>query len=170
MASHAAHAVGAPVPRVDAREKVAGTASYAADVKLAGVLRAQTLRSPHPHARIVRIDGSQAKDLPGVHAVLTGGDFPPDTRWGRRIVDVPVLAQGVVRFVGEPVAVVAADDEETAQRAIGLIEVGYEGLAAGFDAAASVAPGAGLVRAGLVGREWLPAELRRELGRRGRCA
>lgn len=160
MASQAAHAVGAPVPRVDAREKVAGTASYAADVKLAGVLRAQTLRSPHPHARIVRIDGSQAKDLPGVHAVLTGEDFPPDTRWGRRIVDVPVLAQGVVRFVGEPVAVVAADDEETAQRAIGLIEVEYEELPAVFDAAEAMAPGAVLVHPDLGGFEGLPEEIK----------
>ncbi len=159
MATDAPSAVGVPVPRVDADEKVAGTALYAADVRLPGVLRAQTLRSPHPHARIVRTDTSKARALPGVHAVLTGDDFPPDTRWGRRIVDVPVLAQGVVRFVGDPVAAVAADDQETAQRAIALIEVDYEELPAVFDAEEAMQPGALLVHPDLQRFEGLPNEI-----------
>ncbi len=125
--------VGMPVPRVDGRDKVTGEADYGADVDVPGTLWAKTVRSPYPHARIVSIDASAAKDLPGVHAVLTGADLPANMRWGRRIVDVPVLAQGEVRFVGEQVAAVVADDEEIAQRAVNLVEVEYEELPAVTD-------------------------------------
>ena len=122
--------VGMPVPRVDGRDKVTGSANYGADFDLPGTLWAKTVRSPYPHARIAAIDTSAAKALPGVHAVLTGADLPANMRWGRRIVDVPVLAQGEVKFVGEQVAAVVADDEEIAQRAVDLVEVEYEELPA----------------------------------------
>ncbi len=125
--------VGMPVPRVDGRDKVTGEANYGADFELPGTLWAKTVRSPYPHARIVSIDASAAKALPGVHAVLTGADLPANMRWGRRIVDVPVLAQGEVRFVGEQVAAVVGDDEELAQRAVDLVEVEYEELPAVTD-------------------------------------
>ena len=120
--------IGMPVPRVDGRDKVTGSANYGADFDLPGTLWAKTVRSPYPHARIASIDTSAAKALPGVHAVLTGADLPANMRWGRRIVDVPVLAQGEVKFVGEQVAAVVADDEEIAQRAVNLVEVEYEEL------------------------------------------
>ena len=122
--------VGTPVPRIDGRDKVTGSANYGADFEIPGLLWAKTLRSPFPHARIRGIDASAAKALPGVHVVLTGDDIPANMRWGRRIVDVPVLAQGEVRFVGEQVAAVVADDEEIAQRALELIDVDYEELPA----------------------------------------
>ena len=125
--------VGMPVPRVDGRDKVTGSANYGADFDLPGTLWAKTVRSPYPHARIASIDTSAAKALPGVHAVLTGADLPANMRWGRRIVDVPVLAQGEVKFVGEQVAAVVADDEEIAQRAVNLVEVEYEELPAVTD-------------------------------------
>ena len=125
--------VGAPVPRIDGKDKVTGTANYGADFEIPGMLWAKTLRSPFPHARIRGIDTSAAVALPGVHAVLTGEDIPDNMRWGRRIVDVPVLAQGEVRFVGEQVAAVVADDEEIAQRALELIDVDYEELPAVTD-------------------------------------
>ena len=138
-------AVGHDVPRVDGAEKVSGSATYAADVKLEGVLWAKTVRSPYPHARILSIDSSAAKALPGVRAVVTGDDLPPNSIWGRRIVDVPILAQGLVRFAGEQVAAVVADDEETAERAVELIEVEYEELDAVLDPEAAMEPGAQLV-------------------------
>ena len=125
--------VGMPVPRVDGRDKVTGSANYGADFNLPGTLWAKTVRSPYPHARIASIDTSAANALPGVHAVLTGADLPANMRWGRRIVDVPVLAQGEVKFVGEQVAAVVADDEEIAQRAVDLVEVEYEELPAVTD-------------------------------------
>ena len=125
--------VGAPIPRIDGRDKVTGAANYGADVEVPGTLWAKTLRSPFPHARIRGIDTSAAKALPGVHAVLTGDDIPANMRWGRRIVDVPVLAQSEVRFVGEQVAAVVADDEEIAQRALELIDVDYAELPAVTD-------------------------------------
>lgn len=129
----APHVVGAPIPRIDGRDKVTGAANYGADFDIPGTLWAKTLRSPFPHARIRSIDTSAAAALPGVHAVLTGADIPAGMRWGRRIVDVPVLAQGEVRFVGEQVAAVVADDEEIAQRALELIAVDYEELPAVTD-------------------------------------
>ena len=138
-------AVGHRVPRVDARQKVSGGAMYAADLKLEGVLWAKTVRSPHPHARIVKIDASAAVALPGVRAVVTGNDIPPGTKWGRRIADVPVLAQGEVKFAGEQVAAVIADDEETAERGVGLVEVEYEELPALLDPEEAMKDGAPLV-------------------------
>src|SRR5438132_7961109 len=94
--------------RVDGVDKIRGEAAYAADIVRPGMLHARALRSPVPHARIVSIDSTQARALPGVRAVLTAGDIP-DIRVGRSMRDVPVLAREKVRFVGEKVAAVAAD-------------------------------------------------------------
>ena len=127
------HVIGMPVPRIDGRDKVTGSANYGADFEIPGLLWAKTLRSPYPHALIKNIDTSEAENLAGVHAVITGKDIPDDMKWGRRIVDVPVLAQGEVKFVGEQLAAVVADDEEIAQRALDLIEVIYEELPAVTD-------------------------------------
>ena len=138
-------AVGQNVPRVDASAKVTGGASYAADIKLDGILWAKTLRCPHPHARIVRIDVSKARALPGVHAAITGDDLPPGTLWGRRIVDVPVLSQGEALFAGEQVAAVVADDDEIAARALELIDVEYEELPAVLDPEEAMRPNAPLI-------------------------
>lgn len=125
--------IGTPVPRVDGRDKVTGSANYGADFEIPGLLWAKTLRSPYPHALIKDIDVSEAQQLIGVHAVITGRDIPDNMKWGRRIVDVPVLAQREVKFVGEQVAAVVADDEEIAQRALDLINVVYEELPAVTD-------------------------------------
>ena len=138
-------AVGHKVPRVEARGKVSGGATYAADLHVEGVLWAKTVRSPYPRARIASIDTSAAKALPGVRAVVTGNDLPPNTMWGRRIIDVPVLAQGEVRFAGEQVAAVVADDEETAQRGVELVEVEYEVLPAILNPEAAMADDSPLV-------------------------
>src|SRR5262249_35311937 len=87
---------------------------YAGDLRLPGMLWGKVLRSPFPHARIVRIDTSGALQLPGVHAVLTGHDVA-GRLVGRTLRDVPLLAQEKVRFVGEKVAAVAADDGDRAE-------------------------------------------------------
>ena len=126
--------IGKSVPRIDALEKVTGSAMYCADLKIPGVIYAKILRSPHPHARIVSIDTSRAEAMDGVRAVATGKDKDiPAERVGLSVRDRPILAQEVVRFVGEPVAAVAADTIEIAEEALEFIKVDYEELPAIFD-------------------------------------
>ena len=104
VAQPTGRAIGVPTPRVDGVEKATGRAVYTADVQLDGALFAKTLRSPFPHARILSIDTSKAEQMPGVHAVVTGADIYEGARHGRAVLDVPVLAQGIARFIGEQVA------------------------------------------------------------------
>jgi CO/xanthine dehydrogenase Mo-binding subunit len=124
--------IGQPTTRIEGQEKVTGAMQYTADVALPGTLWGRALRSPLPHARILRIDASRAHQVPGVHAVLTGADVR-GIRYGRRLFDVPVLAEDRVRFVGERVAAVAAEDRDAAEEALVLIDVEYEELPAVFD-------------------------------------
>jgi CO/xanthine dehydrogenase Mo-binding subunit len=121
--------IGTSMPRVDGYEKVTGQARYTADVCLPGTLWGKSLHSPYAHARIVHIGTTEAKKVPGVHAVITGADMRAGL-WGRMVKDVPPLAYERVRFCGERVAAVAADDEDIAQQALDLIEVAYEELPA----------------------------------------
>ena len=117
--------LGQPVAQVNARSKVLGKALYAGDIQLPGMLHGKVLRSPHPHARIVRIDTRAARALPGVKAVVTG-DEAPGTPWGVYHKERFILAKGRVRFAGEEVAAVAAETEDIARDALDLIEVEYE--------------------------------------------
>src|SRR3990170_1466523 len=133
--------VGKPVTRVDALEKVSGAAVFGPDVKLVGMLYGKALRSPHAHARIVSINLDAVRKLPGVRAVVTGADMP-GVLGGEAVKDMPFLAQGKVRYMGEPVAAVAAEDEATALKAIGLIEVVYDQLPVAADAMAALEKGA----------------------------
>ncbi|MFB7575928.1 xanthine dehydrogenase subunit D [Streptomyces sp. NPDC056165] len=114
--------------RPDGTAKVTGAFPYASDLHAEGMAWGATLRSPHPSARIRSLDTSAAAALPGVLAVLTHIDVPGANKHGLEHADQPVLAEDVVRYEGEPVAVVAADDPETARRALALIEVQYEPL------------------------------------------
>jgi len=125
--------VGRPQRKVDGLAKATGQALYADDIALSGMLHAKTLRSPHAHARILAIDASAALALPGVHAVITGKDLP--VRYGviPWTQDENALAVDKVRFVGDPVAAVAAVDEDTANAALKLIRVEYEPLKAYLD-------------------------------------
>ena len=138
----AIQAVGKPTGRVEGVEKVTGSAKYTFDVAVEGVLWAKSLLSPHAHARILSIDTSEAKALPGVHAVLTGEDVMEAGLYGSTLRDMPVLARGRVRFAGERVAAVAAVDEDTAQRALDLIDVEYVVLPAVFDIEEAASPDA----------------------------
>jgi CO/xanthine dehydrogenase Mo-binding subunit len=120
--------VGERLLRDDAIPKVKGEFDYSSDLAAPGMLWGDTLRSPHAHARILSVDLSRALALPGVHAALTHADVPGRKTYGLEFPDQPVLAIDRVRYVGEPVAVVAADHPEQARLARAAIEVEYEPL------------------------------------------
>jgi CO/xanthine dehydrogenase Mo-binding subunit len=114
--------------RSDAVPKATGEFAYSSDLHAAGMLWGKTVRSPHPHARIVAIDVAEALALPGVHAVLTHDDVPGRKTYGLEFSDQPVLAFDRVRYFGEPVAIVAAEEPEQARRAAAAVRVEYEPL------------------------------------------
>ncbi|HEY8757248.1 MAG TPA: xanthine dehydrogenase subunit D, partial [Candidatus Limnocylindria bacterium] len=118
--------VGESVERPDGPPKVKGEFEYASDLWVPGMLHGATLRSPHPHARIVSIDTAKARSLPGVRAVRTHADLPNAELYGLMKSDQYPLARKKVRFLGDPVAIVAADDAQTARDALKLITVTYE--------------------------------------------
>jgi CO/xanthine dehydrogenase Mo-binding subunit len=137
--------IGASVPRPDAVDKVRGEARFADDLAFPGMLHGAVVRSPHPHAKIVRIDPADALDDPDVVCVVTHDDVP-----GANVVhviydDQPALAQNVVRYVGEPVALVAATSRRAAKRAVEKVLVEYDELPAVSDAQAALEPGAPVI-------------------------
>lgn len=136
--------VGERIPILDGKEKVTGEAKYAADLKFPHMLYGKILRSPHPHAKILNIDISKAKKVPGVKAVITTKDTP-QKKWGAFIEDQTIFGVDKVRYIGEEVAAVAAVDEYTAEEALQLIKVDYEILPAVFDPEEAVLPGAPLI-------------------------
>jgi xanthine dehydrogenase molybdenum-binding subunit len=154
-------AVGHPLPRPDARAKATGEAVFAADLypstlrlrsgqaglghRFEGMLYGKVLRSRYPHARVLRVEPSKAKALPGVVAVLTAADVPGARNHGLLRNDWPVLAYDKVRYVGDAVAVVAAETEEIAEAALKLIEVDYEPLPVVASAKAALAEDAPLI-------------------------
>jgi 4-hydroxybenzoyl-CoA reductase alpha subunit len=135
--------VGRRLPKIDAPDKATGRAIYTDDISLPNMIYGKLLLSNVPHARILSIDTSRAKALPGVKVVLTGADVP-DVRWGTSPprYDETILAKDKVRFVGDVVAAVAAIDEETCYRALDLIKVEYEELPAVFDPMEAMKEGA----------------------------
>ncbi|MDP2663532.1 MAG: molybdopterin-dependent oxidoreductase, partial [Dehalococcoidia bacterium] len=140
--------LGKSVPLVDAFEKVTGQLRYAGDLTAPGMLHARVLRSPYAHARILSIDTSKAESLPGVRATITHKNIP-DKEWlCGHINFFQKVMDSVVRYVGDDVAAVAADDEAIAEQAIRLIEVEYEQLPAVFDIEEAMKPGAPEVRGG----------------------
>ncbi len=120
--------VGESVPRPDGVPKATGRFAYASDLYAQDMLWGAMLRSPHSHARIVRLDVAPAVAMAGVHAVMTYDDLPGKVFQGQIIADQPVLSDGVVRYWGEVVAIVAADDPSTAAAAAASIDVEYEPL------------------------------------------
>ncbi len=147
--------VGHATPRIDAVERVSGKATYTADVSLPGMLYARVLRSPHPHARIRRIDTSKALALPGVKAIVThdnctvvwgAGSISGGAQYNDEIKKITkhrrYAFNNPVRFVGEPVAAVAALDRHVAEEALLLIAVDYEELPFVLDPEEALKPGA----------------------------
>ena len=142
--------IGEAHPRLGGERFVAGTARFVDDVSVPGMLHGVVLRSPHAHARLVSIDAKRARDLPGVRAVLTAADVPaaaiipnrvPAPKGTERYLQ-PAIARDVVRFVGEPVALVVADDPYVARDALERIDVVYQPLAACASTADALAAGA----------------------------
>jgi CO/xanthine dehydrogenase Mo-binding subunit len=136
--------VGKSLPRLDAVSKVTGKAVYAVDVALPGMLHGKLLRSTQPHAVMRRLDTARARQLSGVRAVLSAQDVPL-VRYGGVVQDETVFAADRVRYVGQPVAAVAAEQADIAEAALALIEVEYEPLPVVGDAEAALAPDAPLI-------------------------
>jgi CO/xanthine dehydrogenase Mo-binding subunit len=132
------------VPRIEGADKVSGNMRYAADLPFPAALLAKMLRTSLPHARILGIDTSKAAKLPGVRAIITGADVA-GVMVGLRMKDMPLLAQNRVRYVGEPIAAVAADSDDIAEEALGLIDVQYEELPFVTDPVDAIRPGAPLL-------------------------
>ncbi len=140
-------AVDKPHPRLEAADKVTGRARYSYDIRLPNQLYGRILRSPHPHARIRRVDTSRAEQMPGVHAVLSSANAP-EVEW---YAEKSRLFDTTVRFVGDEVAAVAAESEEIAEDALRLIEVVYEPLPFVLEMERAIQPGAPLIHEGKPG-------------------
>ncbi|MGH9105435.1 MAG: xanthine dehydrogenase subunit D [Acidimicrobiales bacterium] len=147
-ANATAGGVGADARRPDGALKVTGRFAFSSDLWAEGMVWGATVRSPHPRARLVSVDPSAALRLPGVHCVLTHEDVPGRKTFGLEVADQPVLAMGEVRYQGEPVAVVAAEDPETARRAAAAVKVGYLPLVPVVDPVAAMKPGCDRVHPG----------------------
>jgi CO/xanthine dehydrogenase Mo-binding subunit len=138
-------AVGKALPRSDGEEKVTGQALYAVDLILPGMAHGKILRSPYAHAKLIRVDASKAEKHPGVYGVITREDQRQLAMFGAAYKDQTIVAVDKVRYVGDPVAAVAAVDELTAVQALELIEVEYHELPAVTSIDEALAPGAPLV-------------------------
>jgi CO/xanthine dehydrogenase Mo-binding subunit len=140
------NAVGQSVERADGRLKLAGQAEFTGDIRLPGMLYGAVLHSPVGHARITSVDTSAAEKADGVVAILTAEDLSDlDPYYGHALRDRPIVALGKVRFVGEPVAVVAAESQAAADAAVAYIEVEYEELAVAASLEQALAKDAPLV-------------------------
>lgn len=147
--------VGKSFPGPDSLDKVTGRSLYGVDVKLPGMLYGKILRSPYPHARIIKTDTDKARALSGVKAVLTAKEFAGG-RYGVGIKDQTLFPQDRVRFAGDAVAAVAAVDEERAEEALSLISVEYQELPSVFDPEEAIKKSAPLVHEGLPSYWHLP--------------
>ena len=135
--------VGRSIPRLEVHAKVTGRADYTHHLRLPGMLYGKVFRSTVPHGRILSVDTQAARELPGVHRVLTIEDIKqliPEPYYGPAFHDQPILALDKVRHVGEPVAVVLASDPHIAEQAVQLISAEYEELPAVYDEVEAMSP------------------------------
>jgi CO/xanthine dehydrogenase Mo-binding subunit len=153
--------VGQPLPRVDAAGKVTGEAGYVGDLRLPGMQHAVLVRSEMPHARVTRIDVADAREVPGVSAVLTATELAgivTRNRFGPVVRDAPLLAEDVVRYEGEPIVMVVARSPDAAARAAALVEVDYDELPVVGDVEAALDPASprlhGAAEQGEFGGRW----------------
>ncbi|MEN6492574.1 MAG: xanthine dehydrogenase family protein molybdopterin-binding subunit [Rectinema sp.] len=138
--------VGTSPHRGGGFERITGQQKYVADIKLSGMLESKLVTIDSAHAKILSIDTTDAKKIPGVRLVMTSADLPqPVPRFGPQIADRPVLADGEVKFHGEPVALVVAETIEAAEEAVRLVNVQYEELPVAFTVATALDPAAPLV-------------------------
>ena len=135
--------IGENASRVDGPAKVTGAAQYTGDLEFPGLVHVKALRSVHPHARLVSIDAGAAEALPGVAAVLTRADLSPErSHFGPVVKDQPIVAVDRVRYAGEVVAAVAAEEPDIAEEALDLIQVEYEALEPVLDPIEAMSPAA----------------------------
>src|SRR5688500_7443940 len=138
--------VGTNVPMVGAVAKVTGAMNYIANMEFPGQLFAKALRSPYPHAKLIRIDAAKATALPGVRAVVTRDDLSGlNPYFGTGVEDQPVVVIDNVRYVGDIVAAVVADTREIAEEAVALIDVEYDELPAVTDILEAAKPGVPII-------------------------
>jgi CO/xanthine dehydrogenase Mo-binding subunit len=151
--------LGENFARVDGPAKLRGWAQFTADVEMPGMVYAKVLRSTYPHARLLRVDASKAEKLPGVVAVLTRDDLKGmNSHFGPVVKDQPVVALDRVRFVGDIIAAVAAEEKDIAEEALELIEVDYESLPAVFDLQAAMKADAPVIHAERVKAQSFPVK------------
>ncbi len=135
-------AIGESIPMLDSVARVTGAVEYMVNLRRPDMLVGKIVRSHLPHARVVNVNASAAEQIPGVRAILTRADLGPSAIYGVAIKDQDVVAMDRVRFVGEPVAAIAAEDLDAAEEAASLIDVEYEELPGVFDALEAIRPGA----------------------------
>jgi CO/xanthine dehydrogenase Mo-binding subunit len=135
-------AIGKSVPMLDALARVTGTVDYMINLRLPNMLVGKIVRSQSPHAKLLKVDTTEALQVPGVVAILTGADLGENAFYGAKIKDQGVVAVDRVRYVGEPIAAIAAESEEAAEEAAMLLDIEYEELSAVFDELEAVKPGA----------------------------
>jgi CO/xanthine dehydrogenase Mo-binding subunit len=140
----ASQILGVSSPRVEGEQKVGGAAVYAVDMVLPDMLWVKVLRSPMAHGRIKRLDVGRALSVSGVATVITSQDFG-GAKIGKKVIDMPIVADSVVRYIGEKIAAVAAESEEIAEQAVDLIDAEYEELPIVADALQALAPDAPLL-------------------------
>jgi len=140
--------IGTSPKRVDVREKITGTARYGEDLRMAGMLYAKVKHAEYPHAKILSVKTARAEKLKGVAAVVTAADVPGNPAFGAIIIDNQPIAGDKVRYLGDAVAVVAAETEAIAEKAVNLIKVKYKELPGLFDPRESLKPDAPLIHEG----------------------
>jgi CO/xanthine dehydrogenase Mo-binding subunit len=154
-----ANMIGKSVPLIDSIDKVTGRLKFGNDFKTPGMLYGKVLRSSIAHGRILHVDASKARSLPGVRCVIVGNeiDLPNYSVAGEKILDERLLAKDKVRYRGDEIALVAAVDEDTAEEALDLIKVEYQELPGVFDMEEALLPGSPLVH------EWYGSNIAREM-------
>lgn len=156
--------IGESIPMLDAVDRIKGTVPYNINLKLPDMLAAKVLRSQVPHGKVLSLDISQAESLPGVATILTPADFDkpgsPNPVYGMMIKDQPIVAGERIRFIGEPLALVAAEDETTAEEALSLIDVDYEELPAVYDPLEGLKQGAPVLHSAYLDNLFMHAKLR----------
>jgi len=158
MAAAGKQFIGNPTPRIEGELKVSGQAKYTVDVTLPGMLWGKLLRSQVPSGKIKNIDISKARALKGVHAVLTGADCR-GLKIGRRLYDMPIIADDEVRFAGEKIAAVAAETEDIAEEALNLIEIEYQESEPLLDPVEALRPGSKRIHPDVASYKGLPKPL-----------
>ena len=134
--------IGNSIPRRGSLERLTGACMFSADFRLENPLVLRAVRSPHPHAGILNVDTAEASRQPGVVRIFTARDIPGKNITGIINKDRPLLVADRVRFIGDPVALIAAETEEAAERAAGSVKVSYNVLPAVYDPADALAAGA----------------------------